>query len=96
MLQLSDEYLANHEFYEGVGCEFCHNTGYKGRIGIYEIFIVSEELAKLIFSNQPAGVIRDAARREGMRSLRDDAMRKAEAGVSTLREVITVTLMDEE
>ena len=42
------------------------------------------------------GVIRDAARREGMRSLRDDAMRKAEAGVSTLREVITVTLMDEE
>lgn len=95
MLQLSDEYLANHEFYEGAGCEVCHNTGYKGRIGIYEIFIVTEDLAKLIFANQPAGVIREAARKMGMRSLRDDAIRKAEAGISTLHEVITVTLMDE-
>ena len=95
MLQLTDEYLANHEFYEGEGCELCHNTGYKGRIGIYEIFIVTEDLAKLIFSNQPAAVIREAARKAGMRSLRDDAIRKAEAGISTLKEVITVTLMDE-
>ena len=95
MLQLTDEYLANHEFYEGEGCEVCHNTGYKGRIGIYEIFIVTEDLAKLIFANQPAGVIREAARKMGMRSLRDDAIRKAEAGISTLKEVITVTLMDE-
>ncbi len=95
MLQLTDEYLANHEFYEGEGCEFCHNTGYKGRIGIYEIFIVTEDLAKLIFANKPAGVIREAARKMGMRSLRDDAIRKAEAGISTLKEVITVTLMDE-
>ena len=95
MLQLTDEYLANHEFYEGAGCELCHNTGYKGRIGIYEIFIVTEDLAKLIFANQPAAVIREAARKMGMRSLRDDAIRKAEAGISTLKEVITVTLMDE-
>ena len=95
MLQLTDEYLANHEFYEGEGCEFCHNTGYKGRIGIYEIFIVTEDLAKLIFANKPAGVIREAARKMGMRSLRDDAIRKAEAGISTLKEVITVTHMDE-
>ena len=96
MLGFSEEYLANHEFYEGAGCEFCHNTGYKGRIGIYEIFIVTEDLAKLIFANKPAGVIREAARHSGMRSLRDDAIRKAEAGISTLQEVITVTLMDEE
>lgn len=95
MLKFTDEYLANHEFYEGAGCEVCHNTGYKGRIGIYEIFIVTEDLAKLIFANKPAGVIREAARKMGMRSLRDDAIRKAEAGISTLREVITVTLMDE-
>ncbi len=95
MLGLTDEYLANHEFYEGAGCEFCHNTGYKGRIGIYEIFIVTEDLAKLIFANKPAGMIREAARHSGMRSLRDDAIRKAEAGISTLQEVITVTLMDE-
>ena len=95
LLGLSDEYLANHQFYKGTGCDRCGHTGYKGRIGIYEIFLVSEEIGKLIFSNEPSGVIREAARRNGMRSLRDDAIRKAEAGVSTLEEVIFVTLSDE-
>ncbi len=96
ILHLSDEYLANHEFIKGAGCEACNGTGYKGRLGIYEIFIVSPDIGDLIFSNQPTGVIREAARRGGMRSLRDDAVRKAEAGVSTLEEVIRVTVMDEE
>ena len=73
----------------------CGRTGYKGRIGIYEIFQITEDIGKLIFANEPTGVIRDAARRNGMRSLRDDAMRKAAAGISTLEEVIFVTLMDE-
>jgi len=95
MLGLSDEYLANHKFYEGAGCERCGHTGYKGRIGIYEIFTVNDEIAKLIFANKPSGEIRTLARQQGMRSLRDDAMRKAEAGVSTLQEVIVVTLTDE-
>ena len=95
MLKLSDEYLANHKFYEGAGCPTCRGTGYKGRIGIYEIFMVTESIGRLIFANEPSGVIRDCARREGMRSLRDDAMRKAEGGISTLEEVIMVTLMDE-
>ncbi|WP_288593668.1 ATPase, T2SS/T4P/T4SS family [uncultured Victivallis sp.] len=95
MLRLSDEYLANHQFYKGVGCKRCGNTGYKGRIGIYEIFQVTEDMARLIFANESTGVIREAARLAGMRSLREDAMRKAEAGISTLEEVIFVTLMDE-
>jgi len=49
----------------------------------------------LIFQNQSGSVIREAARRNGMRTLRDDAVRKAEAGISTLEEVIRVTMMDE-
>ena len=57
--------------------------------------MVSEEMAKLIFRNEPSGVIRESARRNGMRSLRDDAVRKAEAGITTLEEVIYTTLMDE-
>ena len=93
MLGLSPEYLENHQFYKG--CDRCGRTGYKGRIGIYEIFQITEDIGKLIFANEPTGVIRDAARRNGMRSLRDDAMRKAAAGISTLEEVIFVTLMDE-
>jgi len=95
MLGLSPEYLAGHQFYKGKGCRTCGYTGYKGRIGIYEIFTITEDIAKLIFANESSGVIREAARRNGMRSLRDDALRKAEAGISTLEEVIFVTLRDE-
>ncbi len=95
ILGLTPEYLENHQFYKGTGCNRCGKTGYKGRIGIYEIFMVTEEIAKLIFRNEPSGVIREAARRDGMRSLRDDAIRKAEAGISTLEEVIIVTMLDE-
>ena len=95
MLGLSPEYLKNHQFYKGKGCRNCGFTGYKGRIGIYEIFTITEDIAKLIFANETSGVIRDAARRNGMRSLRDDALRKAEAGISTLEEVIFVTLRDD-
>ncbi len=96
LLGLSDEYISNHKFYKGAGCKLCRGTGYKGRIGIYEILDVTDDITSLIFKNVPTGVIREAARRNGMRSLRDDAMRKAEAGVSTLSEVIRVTMMDQE
>ncbi|MBR2641925.1 MAG: type II secretion system ATPase GspE [Lentisphaeria bacterium] len=95
LLGMSQEYLDSHQFYKGTGCDKCGRTGYKGRIGIYEIFMVTEDMAKLIFRNEPSGVIREAARRNGMRSLRDDAVRKAEAGITTLEEVIYTTLMDE-
>ena len=95
LLGLTPEYLENHQFYKGKGCSKCGQTGYKGRIGIYEIFEISDEIARLIFANEPSTVIREAARRAGMRSLRDDAMRKAEAGISTLEEVLFVTLKDE-
>ena len=95
ILGLTDEYLANHQFYKGKGCRHCGYTGYKGRVGIYEIFLITEEIAQLIFSNETSGTIRSFARKNGMRSLRDDAIRKAEAGISTLEEVIFVTLRDE-
>ena len=94
-LGLTQEYLDNHQFYKGTGCPTCGYTGYKGRIGIYEIFEVTEDIAKLIFANETSGKIREFARKNGMRSLRDDAIRKAEAGISTLEEVIFVTLRDD-
>ncbi len=95
ILGLSDEYLANHQFIKGKGCRHCGYTGYKGRVGIYEIFLVTEDISQLIFANETSSTLRAAARRNGMRSLRDDAIRKAEAGISTLEEVIFVTLRDE-
>ena len=95
ILGLTPEYLANHQFVKGRGCRHCGGTGYKGRVGIYEIFLITEEIARLIFANETSGTLRSYARRNGMRSLRDDALRKAEAGISTLEEVIFVTLRDE-
>ena len=95
ILGLTDEYLANHKFVKGKGCRHCGYTGYKGRVGIYEIFLITEEIARLIFANETSGTLRSFARRNGMRSLRDDAIRKAEAGISTLEEVIFVTMRDE-
>ena len=95
ILGLSEEYLANRQFYKGKGCRECGYTGYKGRIGIYEIFVITEDIGKLIFANETSGKIREYARRNGMRSLRDDAIRKAEAGIATLEDVIFVTLRDE-
>ena len=96
LLGLPDDYVKTHKFYKGRGCERCGRTGYKGRIGIYEIFTITPDIAALIFNNNPTSTKREAARRNGMRSLRDDAIRKAESGISTLEEVIRVTMMDEE
>ena len=96
LLGLSDEYLANHSFKKGKGCSNCGKTGYRGRIGIYEICMLDNDITELVYRNEPTQVIREAARRNGMHSLREDAMRKAEAGISTLEEVIRVTMMDED
>ncbi len=96
LLGINDEYLANHKFYKGKGCPICNGTGYKGRIGIYEVFILTPDIGELIFANEPSAVIRDRARANGMRSLRDDALRKAESGISSIEEVIRLTLMDSE
>ena len=96
LLGLTDEYVATHTFKQGRGCANCGKTGYCGRIGIYEICMLDNDITSLVYKNEPTQVIRDAARRNGMHSLRDDAMRKAEAGISTLSEVIRVTMMDED
>ena len=95
LMGFSDEYWETHQFYKGKGCRDCGFSGYKGRIGIYEILVITEEIGKLIFNNETSGTLRTMARKNGMRSLRDDAVRKAEAGISTLEEVIFVTLRDD-
>jgi len=96
LLGLSDEYLSTHKFRKGKGCSNCGKSGYRGRIGIYEICVLDNDITELVYRNEPTQVIREAARRNGMHSLRDDAMRKAEAGISTLEEVVRVTMMDED
>jgi general secretion pathway protein E/type IV pilus assembly protein PilB len=72
---------------EGEGCERCRNTGYRGRIGMFELFIVDQEMADMMSDGTPGHEIRQVARRRGMRSLFGDALEKVRAGITTFSEV---------
>ncbi len=79
------------DVFRGKGCENCFNTGYRGRIGIFELMELSEELRGIIMRNEDATKIAAAALRNGMRSLRDDGWLKVRNGVTTADEVVRVT-----
>jgi type IV pilus assembly protein PilB len=79
------------ECYEPVGCGRCGGMGYKGRLGLYEVMIVSEEIRRLVLARAPADEIADVACREGMRRLRDDGFEKVKAGLTSLAEVARVS-----
>jgi len=81
-------------FLHGKGCANCTNTGYRGRFGIFEIFVIDDEARKLIYEKVPASVLRTRAREMGMRTLREDGVRKAQAGMTTPDEVIRATVGD--
>src|SRR3989344_9074777 len=74
--------------YRGKGCPVCSQTGYKGRVGIFETMPVSEEIRKLIMARANADQIRVQARKEGMRTMIEDGIRKSLAGSTTLEEVL--------
>ncbi|MBI3011844.1 MAG: Flp pilus assembly complex ATPase component TadA [Candidatus Omnitrophica bacterium] len=79
-------------FFKAVGCRFCTNTGYRGRMGIIETFQVDDRVRELIVSRAQSWEIKDHAIKElGMTPLRQDGLKKAERGVTTLEEVIAVT-----
>jgi general secretion pathway protein E len=82
------------ELSRGKGCDDCHGTGYRGRTGIYELFVITEEARGLILNKRPSGVIRRHAIEHGMVSLRDDGWAKARAGITTVEEILRVTQED--
>jgi type IV pilus assembly protein PilB len=84
------------QFYRGAGCAECDGTGYRGRIGVFEIMVISEELAELISAHEPTAVIAHAAHRAGMRTLLEDGLAKAVAGITSLAEVVRVCGSDHE
>lgn len=79
------------EAMKGTGCEYCGMTGYKGRTGIYEILLVDEDIRIAIVGRASAADIRQIAVNKGMRTLREDALLKVQAGLTTIEEVIRVT-----
>jgi general secretion pathway protein E len=76
--------------FRGAGCEQCFGTGYRGRVGIFELMELNEELRAIIMRNEDASIITAAARRNGMRNLRDDGWDKVARGVNTPDEVSSV------
>lgn len=77
-------------FYRGKGCMRCFQTGYRGRIGIFEILAVSPAIAQMITQRSSSQAILEKAREEGMTTMLEDGIQKAAQGVTTLDEVIRV------
>ena len=92
---ITAENLQSATIKKGAGCKDCSNTGCRGRMGIFEIFSIDDEARKLIYDKAPTSVLRARAREMGMRTLREDGIRKVLAGLTTPEEVIRATLGDE-
>jgi type II secretory ATPase GspE/PulE/Tfp pilus assembly ATPase PilB-like protein len=89
-LSISDEEAATLTFYRAVGCAACNQTGFRGRLGIYEIMPVTDKLRRLIAQRGPEAELRDAALAGGMVSLGSDGLAKVKAGVTTPDELLRV------
>ena len=93
---MEKDYLSRVEappnlLYQGVGCDKCNHLGYKGQIGLFELLVNSEMIEKLVMERANASRLRNQAIREGMQTLRDDGLKKVQAGITTLSEVLRVT-----
>ncbi|WPJ94847.1 GspE/PulE family protein [Coraliomargarita algicola] len=91
MLDVDPLEIADKDFYYGDGCPECSNTGYRGRIGLFEMIVVSDSIRELINNRAPTLTIKQKALEQGMRSLRDDGLRAIFDGNSTIEEVLKYT-----
>lgn len=89
---MSEKDLEGADFRKGAGCSKCAGNGYKGRRGIFEMFVVSEEMQELIYRGASLVELRHKARELGMRTMREDGIRKVAAGMTTVEEVIGATV----
>lgn len=91
---LTPEQAKDITFYEAVGCEECGETGYKGRLPIFEVMEMSDEIARLTMERANTSVIRKAAMRDGMKLLIQDGLDKIKEGLTTIDEVLSVATME--
>ena len=90
---LDPDIYHDQAFYESIGCEECGGTGFRGRTAVAELLDMSDRIRQLILERRPAAEIKQAAREEGMTFLRDSALEKVFAGITTLREINKVTFV---
>ena len=81
--------------FHGKGCKECNHTGFRGRAGIYELLVVDDSVRKLILTKATSQSIRESARKKGMTTLREDGWQKVAKGVTTVEEVLRVTLNEQ-
>jgi type IV pilus assembly protein PilB len=82
-------------FYNNIGCDACNHTGYRGRTAIHELLDLSDNIREMIVERRPGSEVRRAAEAEGLNSLRESALQKVFAGISTLHEINRVTFVEE-
>jgi general secretion pathway protein E/type IV pilus assembly protein PilB len=95
ILGVLEDQASNASFMHGSGCEKCGDSGFRGRKGVFEIFVVNQEIEEMIYHNVSIVELRKKAREMGMRTMREDGFRKVLAGVTTLDEVLMVTTAEE-
>jgi len=93
-LNIKAEQIKGTTFLKGKGCKECSFTGYSGRMAIFELLVLNDEICELIYKKVSSNIIRERARQCGMRTLREDGLLKAFKGLTTLEEVVRVTQSD--
>ncbi|MGE0608212.1 MAG: GspE/PulE family protein [Pirellulales bacterium] len=93
-LQISMDDVADKTFYRGTGCDACNNTGYRGRVGLFELMIMNDHLREMVIRNASTDEMREAARSYGMIALRDAGMTAAAAGLTSIEEIVRETATD--
>ncbi len=80
--------------YRAAGCRQCRQTGYRGRMGLYELLVANDEIRHLASERAPTNIVKQAARKAGMKTLREDGWRKVCRGQTSVEEVLRVTKSD--
>jgi len=93
---LSPDDVRGQKFFYGKGCDKCNKTGYRGRLGIFEIMVFDDEIRDLVMNDASTNVLRNASRKKGMKMLRENAMELITEGVTTIEEVVRETIVAEE
>ncbi len=93
-LGIRPDQISDATFMIGKGCEHCNKTGFRGRVGIFEMFNVNEDIQQMIYEEASLVALRERAREGGMRTMREDGIRKVLAGVTTPEEVLQTTVSD--
>lgn len=92
-LQLRIEDVEGRKFYYGAGCDYCNGTGYRGRVGLYEIMVFDDDLRELVMQGASTSVLMEAACRKGMRTLRESGLLALFDGITTIEEIVKETVL---